>query len=941
MATIRIEDGNAFKLRITGEQYVEEYRATTDMNVIDGLMVNFVRRGRAQQEASVDDAGRVVALNTGNLALGVYGVELTGYYLGEPWRYYVDDVFEIVDDGADTSSAVINGMPVYDVTFTITLGGSADISFVDSAILNHNNSNSSHPDLKQAIDNKVADVLVDGESVVETDPVTGEKKVDFDSDNFGKVDDVKVNGISVVSSKEANITIPTKTSDLLNDSEFVTGEEMRTSLDEKQDAISNVSIEYEEDGGEPDASVDFQDGDLSFSMKNMKMKFSDLTAEEKEEIRGPQGIPGDSVLVGQGDLPLSNKLDYSSEKAITPKTVTEGFDNVNQKVIEVINITGWTYSDYYINPSNLWKKNMTSYYGRVMSNADSKALRGKYIKVIPQSGHRVSIAFTKNYVKTDGTAVVYADGYSAKITSEIDNPLVVKVPDTTQYIYIHGKQGEYEYIPAGFAVLEYATMEDLYNDVDTLKTGVAATEDVKKAIERVDAVDYTQYQSGKLLKADGTVVDLPSSQASVIKTYNIDDDKKYYVSGRVPKSSDYCAVCFYDDNDDLISALFAGDGTTEAYDVVNAEITPPDGAVKVIVWGRTDYTAPDLHVSEGLIDVNEVRQDVETLKKHPLYGKKIAVIGDSISTIYNGNTPYITIQSGDVGQTIQSYVSWFDVYTNDAGTGLTNKTIGGITLTESMVDGELHQFVPVAADVGKELYVPRHYSGNTSDVKVWTKVLCEKTGATLLANASYSGGCMNSSEEITRGTLFKASHAWHPCTIGRCKVRDENGNNVLPDVVIIARGTNDLSFTDNGDYAHLSLDFPDMLDGFTETSDLVSSDNYNFVVAYILTIQALRNAYPNATIICTTPNFFKNVHYDVFPTRNDAHTYPEFCNIIRKIADYMACELIELDKDGITWQNCYPDYISDSNVHPIHPNSNGHRVMGEKAVSDTKNMYFK
>lgn len=44
----------------------------------------------------------------------------------------------------------------------------------------------------------------------------------YDLDSFGKVDDVKVNGTSVVTNKIANVTVPTKTSDLTNDSGYIT-----------------------------------------------------------------------------------------------------------------------------------------------------------------------------------------------------------------------------------------------------------------------------------------------------------------------------------------------------------------------------------------------------------------------------------------------------------------------------------------------------------------------------------------------------------------------------------------------------------------------------------------------------------------------------------------------------------------------------------------------
>ena len=65
--------------------------------------------------------------------------------------------------------------------------------------------------------------------------------------------------------------------------------------------IDSVTVDYQEDGGSPDASAQYSDGELAFSLKNMKMKFSELTASEKEEITGPQGVQGDSAVYDPDD----------------------------------------------------------------------------------------------------------------------------------------------------------------------------------------------------------------------------------------------------------------------------------------------------------------------------------------------------------------------------------------------------------------------------------------------------------------------------------------------------------------------------------------------------------------------------------------------------------------------------------------------------------------
>ena len=52
------------------------------------------------------------------------------------------------------------------------------------------------------------------------DPLGVSDKIMEEIENAGKVDDVRVNGVSVVENKVADVTVPTKTSDLTNDSEY-------------------------------------------------------------------------------------------------------------------------------------------------------------------------------------------------------------------------------------------------------------------------------------------------------------------------------------------------------------------------------------------------------------------------------------------------------------------------------------------------------------------------------------------------------------------------------------------------------------------------------------------------------------------------------------------------------------------------------------------------
>lgn len=168
---IRIPDGNAFLLRVTGQIRTGDYTEIADFGVVSDLGINFVRRGRLNQMFSLDSIGRIVIENSGNLAQGVYGVELYGYYHGELWRFYLKNVFQIVNENSNSDSGSDSGnILTYDVTFDVNFGSDGVAS------------------------DFVVDVKVNNESVVDDDKV-------------------------------ANITVPTKTSDLTNDAGFIVGDQ--------------------------------------------------------------------------------------------------------------------------------------------------------------------------------------------------------------------------------------------------------------------------------------------------------------------------------------------------------------------------------------------------------------------------------------------------------------------------------------------------------------------------------------------------------------------------------------------------------------------------------------------------------------------------------------------------------------------------------------------
>lgn len=81
----------------------------------------------------------------------------------------------------------------------------------------------------------------------------------YDKNDFGKVDDVKVNGLSVVENKIANVTVPTKTSEITNDSGFITKSVDNLDNYTKTSDLSNVALtgDYEDLENTPTDVSDF------------------------------------------------------------------------------------------------------------------------------------------------------------------------------------------------------------------------------------------------------------------------------------------------------------------------------------------------------------------------------------------------------------------------------------------------------------------------------------------------------------------------------------------------------------------------------------------------------------------------------------------------------------------------------------------------------------
>lgn len=313
---------------------------------------------------------------------------------------------------------------------------------------------------------------------------------------------------------------------------------------------------------------------------------------------------------------------------------------------------------------------------------------------------------------------------------------------------------------------------------------------------------------------------------------------------------------------------------------------------------------------------------------YPWAGKTVAIIGDSISTNGHygptnplGNVPEIVIGDADVGVELSAYATYLDVGT----------TVGGHTITQEEVGTEI-AFTPVDGDQGKVVGKPRNY--NDASTYVWWEVAADALGFTPIP-VSWSGSSITSHEADDNS--YKTAHAWHPAQIRKCGIRTPGAmTRTAPDVIIIYRGTNDFSHTPR---TKLTMDYWDSNVQGYPTTDYIDGSYYGYIEGLMMTVGALRQAYPSAQIVLCTLNVFKRVVYSSFPTRQTqaagGQTLPMYNNAIRAAAAYLGCGLIEFDRDGITFENLYVDgYVTDDPDTPTHPSDKGHKVMGNRAIMD-------
>lgn len=390
-------------------------------------------------------------------------------------------------------------------------------------------------------------------------------------------------------------------------------------------------------------------------------------------------------------------------------------------------------------------------------------------------------------------------------------------------------------------------------------------------------------------------------------------------------------VAFYNSTTISSGTYISGDNKggelTNTY--IENTVNVPEGT-KCIVF-NTKYAEGGTPEGTGLVGVRgvipEMQAEIENIlvELEQLAGKsvkeglRIAVTGDSISTSTTSRAPEIEITEEDVGVQLGAWLTTYDFERHG-----NPYTIAGVQYTTADI-GRYITFVPTAEDIGKTVGNESIYNG--AGTKVWWEWF-QNLGVDTI-NGTYSSGSMDSHEASVE--RLKTAHGWHDQQIRRLGKRIPGTmQRQAPDIILMYRGCNDMT---HSPYAKLTANYFSGLNWTYPSTDVISN-GYGFKEACSVWVKKLRKVYPRAQIVFCTQNGWKRINYSHFPVNNGDYTQPQFNAAIREIADFFGCETVDFDKDGITYENMYPTYISDSSTIPTHPNNLGHATMGVKAIKD-------
>lgn len=356
--------------------------------------------------------------------------------------------------------------------------------------------------------------------------------------------------------------------------------------------------------------------------------------EGKQGPEGKQGSQGDSVIVGEGDLPLAHVLGGSNEKAMSQIGVTEQVVaeyettraahteattmqiNSSGKIIS----TSWYYVRYIqVNAGEIYKLN----YKDTSASGNNRYLCLAIFDAVPAVG---SMAAAILLYRTD-------------------------VPRSTEF------NVEHIYIPqSGYLCVFFQTVSSkpvqptLYKGITVKDKTAALAQGVSSLDGKLESATIEKVSAGtpnvtndKYVNDQGAITANGGTNPSAVYSWTgLDNTKTYYASFKRPNATSSASVAIaYYNGTTFLGYEYKETGGNPGNNVTDYKCTLPEGTNRIIVTSYHDVAAAlkfDKQVEER---VTELETKVGALEE-----VKILCFGNSFTQDSMGYVPFILEQFG-------------------------------------------------------------------------------------------------------------------------------------------------------------------------------------------------------------------------------------------------------------------------------------------------------
>ena len=235
--------------------------------------------------------------------------------------------------------------------------------------------------------------------------------------------------------------------------------------------------------------------------------------------------------------------------------------------------------------------------------------------------------------------------------------------------------------------------------------------------------------------------------------------------------------------------------------------------------------------------------------------------------------------------------------------------------------------------LGNRCRYPQDNLFTNVDYMYW-KILLDKTGMELGINESWAGSRVANTQASDSGDLGP-----NRCISSKTRIQ-HLGENGTPDVIIVYGGTNDIAGSTLGTFnPEAPVTFKTLGTAPSNPASLTDAqiddlDVSTFANAYVAMLIRLQRYYPEAIIVCLTPNYCKSYYGSNYVKMKN------YVNCMIEICDFFGVEYIDLRKVGIGLMDMAGDTYTEALPDGIHPGIKGHRLIAEYLFNVLDSHYF-